>query len=187
MRHFVSNLENYLNRDLALLRKGDAISVKLHPNLIARGWTGGTFVRWVDDGTGDHAVDLANGLAAGYIPFGSDETGDRYTSIAGQNQRYGYATMCFGGAFFYTKIYERETYQSRNGGPTAYLTYQANQPMYVSENGILTCEDESDPAVNPGGLFPDGNPIYVRFNPIGVCVVTPSTNTNNYIGIQTMM
>jgi hypothetical protein len=188
MSYFVSNLDSYLVRDLCLLRKGDSVSVKLHPTLIASGWSGGSFVRWVDDGTGDMCVRLGDGRFSGYLPFGSNETGDGFTSIFSQNQRYGYATMAFGGGIFYTRIFETQTYQARNGlsAPTA-ITYPSNAPLYVSENGKLTAEDESDIAVNPTGLFPDGDPIVIPFSAIGVCVVPPSTRTKNYIGVQTLI
>jgi hypothetical protein len=183
---FIANIEGYLTRDCSLLQKGDSIPVKLSSSLARRGWTGGTFVRWVDDGTGDPCVTLANGLFCAFLPFGSDEVGDRYTAMTRQNPTYRYATAYFGGNFMATTSYERYTYGSRNGpGPLVPLVYAPQQILYVSENGLITNEDESDPAVNPGGLFPDGSPILVPFLNFGICSLQPMDKNNNRLFVLT--
>lgn len=181
----MAGLYDSLTRDLVPLHKGDSITVKIASSLAASGWEGGTFVRWTDDGSGELTVTIANGLYCGFLPFGSEETGDGYASITGQNTHYKYATMFFGGNVFYTRVYETETYDSRNGGPYAALTYTPNQALYISENGKITNQDESDPAVNPGGLFPDGTPITVPFVFFGTVAVPPSSASRNYLGVQT--
>jgi hypothetical protein len=55
----------------------------------------------------------------------------------------------------------------------------------VSENGLLTNEDESDIAVNPGHTFPDGSPIIERFNNWWYVMLTPCSGLNNYLGVTT--
>lgn len=189
----MAGLRDSLTRDLVALHKGDSFTVKIYDG-VATGnvvnmrdaWDGGQFVRWFDDGSGDLTVTLANGVYCGFTPFGSAELGDKFTSISDSDITYDKVVMYFGGNIFYTRTYETETYVSRNGlGPFAALTYTANQSLYVSENGKITNEDESDLAINPTGNFPDGTPITVPFVFFGVCAVPPSTATNNYIGVQT--
>lgn len=183
----MAGLFDTLTRDLVVLYKGDSITVNLDADLDASGWAGGQFVRWVDSGTGFLTVTLANGVFCGFLPFGSNESGDGYTAITGQNQTYNYATMFFGGNVFYTRTYETETYLSRHGmEPYNPLTYTANQVLYVSENGKITNQDESDLAVNPGGLFPDGSPITSSFAYFGVVAVPPSSATRHYICVQAL-
>ena len=149
---------------------------------------GGTFVRWIDDGSGDLTVTKANGVYCGFIAFGSSESGDQLTALTNQNTHYRYAILNFGGNVIYTRTYERFTYQSRHGlTPPTPLVYTANQALYVSENGKMTTEDESDPAVQgiPVPVFPDGSPIVVRFVFFGVCAVPPSSATSDFIAVQT--
>lgn len=181
----MAGLYDSLTRDLVLLHKGDSITPTIDADMAAAGWAGGTFVRWIDAGTGELTVTIANGVYCGFAPFGSDESGDGFTAITGQNPRYKYVTMYFGGNVFYTRTYETETYESRHGGAYAALTYTANQALYISENGKITNQDESDVAVNPGHTFPDGTPIVVPFVFFGVVAVVPSAATRNYIAVQT--
>lgn len=181
----ITNLADALNRDCVLIKKGDSVTVKVEASLAALGWVGGTFFRWVDDGSGEPCLGLSYGVAAGYAVFGSGEEGDQYTSLTGQNTRYSYVNLFYGNAIFATRNFERHTYASRNGvGPLVPLTYKFNGLVYVSENGLLTTEDESDPAVNAGGLFPDGEPITAPFSPVGVCAVTPQAQAKGYLFAQ---
>ncbi len=184
----ISNLLNYLNRDYCALHKGDSIPIKISAELAASGWAGGQFVRWIDDGSGEMCCSLADGRYCGFIPFGSDESGDQFTAITTSNTTYRWATLFFGGNVGYTQSYERYTYESRNGaGPLVALTYNVQQVLYVSENGKVTTENESDPGVNPGLLFPDGQPITpFSFFFFGICMVPPhAVKTKGYLGIQT--
>lgn len=168
-----------------MFHKGDTMPIKISAALAARGWVGGSFVRWVDDGSGEPCVDIANGTYCGFFPFGSNESADQYTAITQSNPKYKIASMFFGGNFLATISYERYTYASRHAGPLVPLVYKVQQFLYVSENGLLTNEDESAPAVNPGGLFPDGTPITTPFLYFGICSLPPSAVTNNYLYCQT--
>lgn len=182
----MAGLYDKLTRDLVLLHKGDSITVKIDAALAASGWEGGQFARWTDDGSGELCVTIANGEYCGFMPFGSAETGDRYTSLTDSDVTYDKLVLYFGGNIFYTRVYETETYISRNGlGPTAYLTYEPNQKLYVSENGKITNQDESDLAVNPTGNFPDGTPITEAFQFFGIVAVPPSSATRDYLAVQT--
>mgnify|MGYP000908261228 CR=1 FL=1 len=185
MTTVIYNLEGYLNRDVALFHRGDSATFKVSAAAAAAGWSGGTFMKWVDDGSGEPTLGIADGRYCGFAAFGSDEPGDRFTAMTGQNPHYRYAALYFGGNFLATRTYEKYTYASRHSGPLVPLSYHAQQFLYVSENGKLTPEDESDVAVNASGEFPDGSPITERFLFFGLCAVPPSSKTNGYVYVQT--
>lgn len=182
----MTGLRDYLNRDLAFLHKGDTITAKITPALAAIGWSGGQFARWVDDGSGEFTLDIADGRYCGFFGFGSDESADQFTAMTNQNTTYDYVVLFFGGNVCYTRTYEVYGYMARHSlGPVVPLVYEANQALYISENGKITNEDESDTALFPIHTFPDGSPIVARFVFFGICGVPPSTASLNYIGIQT--
>ena len=182
---FIVNQKNYLrSRDCAIFRKSESITIKVSDAMVKRGWAGGSFVRWVNDGTGDPCVDIGNGTYCGFVPFGSNEVADQYTAMTNQNPTYKYVVLFFGGNLMGTISYEKYTYLSRHSGPLVPLVYNANDFLYVSENGLITNQDESNSAVNPGGLFPDGSPILTPFTNFGVCAVPPVEQTDNYIIAQ---
>ena len=191
MPGYISNLVNYANRQLVILHKGDTMPVQITSDLAAAGWLGGQFVRWVADpaGSGQPTLDIADGRYCGFFAFGSNEPADQFTSMTGQNTRYRYISLFFGGNMFYTSTYETYGYVARHGGPLVPLTYTPNNPLYVSENGKITSEDESDMVVFGGPIpnhtFPDGSPILSRFVFFGSCVAAPTAAMNNYLGVQT--
>lgn len=184
---FFANLNSYTaQRQLSILHKGDSMPMKIDAAMASKGWVGGTFVRWVDDGSGEPCVTIADGRYCGFTPWGSNEPADRYTAITQTNPTYKYITMFYGGNFFATSSFERYTYISRHGGgPLVPLVYSPQDFLYVSENGLITNQDESNPAVNPGGLFPDGSPIVVPFLYFGLCAVPPSSLTDGRLFAQT--
>lgn len=182
----MAGLREILNRDLVFYHKGDTITPAVSADLAARGWAGGEFARWVDAGNGELTVDIADGRYCGFFGFGSDESGDQYTAITGQNTHYRYATVFFGGNVIYTRTYETIGYLGRNGlGPATPLVYEPNQHLYISENGRITNEDESDTILFPVHTFPDGSPITVPFVFFGIVSVPPSAASLNYLGVQT--
>lgn len=189
MGSYINNLLNYQNRDLVILHKGDTIPVQITDSLAAAGWQGGQFCRWVTDPSGQPTVDIADGRYCAFFPFGSNELGDQLTSMTTQNVTYKYATIFFGGNIFYTSVYEVYGYEARHGGPLVPLVYIPNNPLYISENGKITCEDESNMIVFGGPLpnhtFPNGDPITSRFVFFGSCVTPPAASTNQYLAVQT--
>jgi hypothetical protein len=182
----ITNLRPYIvTRDCSIFHKGDSMPMRINAAMAARGWRGGTFVRWIDDGTGDPCVTIADGRYCGFTPWGSNETADQYTSMTQTFPRNLFITLLFGGNYLATSTFETQTYAARHGGPPAALVYTAQQFLYVSENGLITNQDESDIAVNPGHLFPDGTPIVDRFLYFGIVSVPPSALTENRILVQT--
>lgn len=182
----IFNLDGYLSRQCAIFHKGDTMPIRISASLAASGWLGGQFVKWIDDGSGQPVVAMADGRYCGFMPFGSSEPSDQYTAMTNQNPLYKYVVMFFGGNYAATTTNERYTYTSRHGGgPLVPLVYNSQDFLYVSENGKLTNQDESNPLVNPGGLFPDGSPILVPFLQFGICAVPPSAATKDYLHMQT--
>ena len=97
-----------------------------------------------------------------------------------------YITLLFGGNYLATVSFETQSYLARHGlAPHTPLVYAPQQFLYVSENGLITNQDESDVAVNPGHLFPDGTPIVVRFLYFGIVSLPPSSATRGRLYCQT--
>jgi hypothetical protein len=183
----IVGLNDYNNRDLAILHKGDTIAATITDEMSASGWSGGQFGRWVDNGSGQPCLAIADGRYCGFFAFGSNELGDEWTAITNQNTTYDYVVLFFGGNVFYTRTYERYGYLARNGlGPMTPLVYTPQDALFISENGKITTENESDFAIFPPHNFPDGTPVPAdSFVFFGVCVVPPSSANNNYICVQT--
>ena len=183
----IMGLPDNLNRDLVILHKGDTVTTSVDADAIASGWSGGQFLRWVDAGTGQPVLTVANGRYCGFAAFGSNEAADQWTGLTKQNIVYGYVVLVFGGNFFYTRTFETYGYMARHGlGPATLLVYEPQMKLYVSENGKITPENESDQATYPAHNFSDGSPIpdndFVFF---GICAVPPSTASKNYMAVQT--
>ena len=172
--------------DLIMVHRGDSMPAKIADLLINSGWLGGQFCRWVDGGDGQPTIDMADGRYCGLFPFGSREVVDKHTAIEYTPTEYGVTTFNFGGNFVYTRIYERYGYLARHSlGPMIPLVYKANQSLYVSENGKITNEDESNFVIFPVHTFPNGEPILVPFIFFGIVAVVPYSTTNQYMGVQT--
>ena len=181
-----TNLLSTLNRDLVVQRKGVTVPVKIDSSLIASGWQGGQLGRWVDDPTGDPTVSIADGRYAGIFLWGSNETADQYTSMTDSFRRYGYTVLLWSSNWFYTRVYERYGYMARHSlGPNVPLVYNPGEAIFVSENGKITKENESDFSLYPPHSFPNGDPIVVPFNNFGFLATAPKPATNDYISVQT--
>ena len=175
-----------LARDLVLMVKGDSFTVQIANGFDAEGWPGGQFVKYTTPVGGFPTVTKADGRYCGFMIFGSNEQADQFTSMTQQNVVYSYATLQFGGNVFYTRTYEEFGYLARNGlGPMVPLVYTPNQFLYISENGKITNENESDQALFPPHNFPDGTPVPDNsFIAFGLCFAPPQPATNFYIGCQ---
>jgi len=176
-----------LSRDLVILYKGDTITAQVRDDMAAAGWAGGQFGRWVVDASGFPTLALADGRYCGFFLFGSSEAGDQYTAMTEQNPHYKYVVLGFGGNVFYTRTFEQYGYLARHGlGPMVPLSYEPQQILYVSENGKITPENESDLATYGIHNFPDGTPVPdMSFTFFGICAVPPMAKTNQYMCIQT--
>lgn len=175
-----------LARDLVLMVKGDSFTVQVADELAQTGWAGGQFVKYTTPVGGFPTVNQADGRYCGFFIFGSDEQADQFTSMTQQNTLYNYAVLQFGGNVFYTRTFEELGYLARNGlGPAVPLVYTPNQFLYISENGKITNENESDQALFPAHNFPDGSPVVDNsFIAFGLCFCPPGPVTRGYIGCQ---
>lgn len=135
--------EIFRSRDLIVFFKTATFAAEVTENAASRGWVGGQFFQWVQP-TGDRfLVDFSDGLYGGFALFGSDESGDEYTSMTRNQPTYRYVVLAAGGSLVATSTYERYTYASRvGGGPLVSLVYNASDRLTVSLNGKLTKEDE---------------------------------------------
>lgn len=179
------NLINRLNRQFVYLKPGNTLSAQASTAMLASGWLGGQFARWVDNGSGELCLDIADGRWVGYLPVGSAEVGDKWVSMSTAARTYGVVTLMYDSCLFYTSTYETIGYIERHGGAPAPLTYTSQCPLYISENGKITTEDESDLVTYGAHNFPSGTAVSQgQFNSIGVCSVPPGTATNQYLGVH---
>lgn len=165
-------------RDLTLFVKGDSQTVAVSQAMVDLGWPGGQGVQWVaSGGVDERVVTFSTGLYGGFLIWGSDEVGDRYTANTRQQPHYRYATMYSGGCLISTTSYERYTYASRIAGPLVPLVYQAQDILYLSKRGLWTKEDE---------MTLSGDPLAPAFY-TGFVAQVPKLRNNFNLGIQTGM
>lgn len=166
------------SRDCVVFFKGDTQTVVVSQAMVSGGWPGGQGVQWVDSASDERVVTYSGGLYGGFLVWGSDEDGDRFTAITRQQPHYRYATMFSGGCLISTSSYERYTYASRiGGGPLVPLVYQVQDILYLSLRGLWTKEDE---------LSLSGSPLAPAFF-TGFVAQIPKPSNRNYLGIQTSM
>lgn len=175
---FIQNSSPDASGDVELLIGSDRFPVVTGPTMRTNGWRGGTFVAYAV-GAEDFTVEVSDGNATcGFILFQSEDynltpplgTGpgspENFLSHQFRNPTGGnnIATACSGGARAYFKVYETVALTAggtRTGGP---ITYVLNEPLKVSENGLL-CND-SDVNLAAAGVT---TPIVV-----GMVSATPS-------------
>lgn len=166
------------SRDCVVFFKGDTQTVAVDPAMVSGGWPGGQGVQWVSSASDERVVTYSNGLYGGFLVWGSDEDGDKYTAITRQQPTYRYATMFSGGCLISTSSYERYTYASRTGGgPLVPLVYQAQDILYLSIRGLWTKEDE---------MTLSGSPFAPAFF-TGFVAQIPKASNRFFLGIQTSM
>jgi hypothetical protein len=180
--------------DVELMFPGDRFPVLCGPDLLAAGWRGGQFVRYVT-GNYDFTVEVSDGNeAAGFLLFQSEKyeplqpgsfgvspdeavgspenwLSHQYRAgVGGQNV----ATMISGGTRALFKLFETTALTgagTRTGGP---ITYSLNESLKVSENGLL-CNDSN------GNLAAAGvtTPLVV-----GIVSAVPSSRNGGRLGID---
>lgn len=163
-------------RDCVILVKGDAYPVAIDDNLAINGWKGGQAVQWTSSPKDEFLVTYSDGLYAGFMLWGSDESSDQYTAMSRNQPVYRFATVGAGGWQILTTSYERYTYASRvGGGPLVPIDYQESDRLLFSLNGFWTKEDEWTLSGDPRAP----NSYY-----IGFVSQAPTILTNFYMGIQ---
>jgi len=166
------------SRDCEVYFKGDTQTVAVDAAMVAGGWPGGQGVQWATSTLDERVVTYSNGLYGGFLVWGSDEDGDKFTSITRQQPQYRYATLFSGGCLISTSSYERYTYASRVGpGPLVPLVYQAQDILYLSLRGLWTKQDE---------MSLSGHPLAPAFF-TGFVAQVPKASNRFFLGIQTSM
>lgn len=174
------------NPDVMIVNGGTSLTMRMSQEFLSRNFAGGTYLRWVDAYNDIEAqMDCADGRYAGFVLFGDPDAGQPYTSYQNQAKLTQYATLVSGNCFVWTKQYETLGFDARNGlGPETPLVYTAGMALYVSENGKITNENESDQTLFPSHTtYPNGDPMGDNAQ-LGYCVVPPSDATQSYMLIQ---
>lgn len=165
------------SRDCVVLFKGDAYFCEIADSLAATGWPGGQGVKWSPNAKDGFFVEQSDGLYAGFLLWGSDESGDRYTGLTQNQVVYKFGTLCAGGWLIMTSSYERYTWASRQGpGPLVEIDYKESDRLVFSNRGLWTKEDEW----SLSGDLRAPNDYY-----IGFVVQAPNAENDYFLTIQT--
>jgi len=165
------------NRDCIILKKGGAIPVSITDVLARGGWQGGQGCQWAGSNKDELLVTYSDGLYAGFLLWGSNETADKFTAMTMNQPVYHQAVIGVGGWMISTVSYEKYTWNSRNGiGPPGVLIdYHASDRLLFSLRGYWTKEDEWTLALDPrrpNAYF------------IGFVSQAPSPVTKDYMTVQ---
>ena len=171
--------EIFRSRDCICFFYGDRQTVTVDQAMVTSGWPGGQGVQWVNapSGVDDRIVTYSKGLYGGFLIWGSDEIGDKFTAITRQQPYWRYATMFSGGCLMSTTSYEKYTYASRIAGPLVPLVYSPNDVLYFSLRGLWTKEDE---------LTLSADPLAPAFF-TGFVAQVPKASNVYFMGIQTSL
>jgi len=185
---FIQNSDPSVVLDVELQFPGDRYPVNVGPILRRAGWRGGIFVQYVAGPT-DFTVEVSDGnTVAGFLLFQSENyaltrpygTGPgspenwisrQFRNPTGANN---VATMISGGTRAYFRVFETVALTgagTRTGGP---ITYALNDPLKVSENGLL-CNDSDVNLAAAGVTDP---------KVVGIVSAVPSARNDNRLGID---
>jgi hypothetical protein len=164
------------NRECVTLFRGDAYFCEVSDALAASGWHGGQGVQWSADPADGFFVTNSDGYYAGFMLWGSDESGDDHTAMTRNQIYYKFGTLCAGGWLIMTTSVERYTWASRQIGPLVEITYAESDRLVFSLRGYWTKEDE---------FTLSGDPRAPNNYYIGFVVQVPSESNGHYMTIQT--
>jgi len=169
--------EFFRSRDVTMFSRDDSTTVVVSSAMASGGWPGGQGVQWVNSSEDALVVTYSHGPFAGFLVWGHDEVGDRYTGMTQNQPHYRFATMFFGSVILSTASFEQYTLASRLVGPLVPLVYDVNEPLYFSLRGLFTNEDELTATVDPEAPSPI----------VGYVAQVPKAVNNSHLGIQTAM
>lgn len=167
--------EVFRTRDCIILARGDTYTVAVDQAMVTNGWSGGQGVKWAVADPSTPTVTHSDGLYAGFLLWGSDESSDQYTAMTRQYPTYRYAVIGAGGWLIMTTSFEKYTWASRQGGPLVPLVYNASDRLTFSLRGYFTKEDEWTLANDPR----KPNNYYIAF-----VAQAPRPLTKDYMTIQ---
>lgn len=165
-------------RDVVVLHKDKTITARISPSMVQNGWPGGQGVHWAASTSDDFSVDFSDGLQAGFLLWGSDESSDQFISYVGNQSKYEFAVVCSGEWLISTSTFERYTLQSRLVPPLVENTFVPGEHLYFSLRGYFTSQDEWTISGDPRA--PNGNWV-------GTVIQAPSSINNNYLMLQTIL
>jgi len=185
---------NFTNQrlDVNILQKGQHSPVELGPTIRASGWRGGTFVTYAgpnaptivpmgNTGKMLGIVEISTGVSTcGFLLYASTTniSDDPEFMSSYAPEQTGVASVCRNLGKYKFWFYETQpvAYRTAGTGP-ATLTYALNGTLYVSSDGLLTCEQETI-----GGKSAQA---------VGKCFHTPQTevlhaglNVGAYVGLD---
>jgi len=179
-----------LREDVTMMLTGDTFPVTVGPLLRSSGWRGGTWVRYITppDDVEEFVVEQSDGNAAtGFLLFPSESytpgeewgavnnfTGAQLRTDAGAVYGASTVTIIAGGGRMLFRVFETvpiDVFGVRSAGS---ITYSLNEPLKVSENGLL-CND-SDARMALAGV---AQPLTV-----GVCCAIPRPQNNFALGLD---
>ncbi len=169
--------EIFRSRDCIVFEKDDSFTVAVDEAMVAAGWPGGQGVQWVGSAKDEFIVSFSRGQFGGFLVWGSDEEGDDFVASTRNQPHYRFATMFAGAVLLATSSFERYTYASRQVHPLVPLTYNVNDPLYLSLRGLWTKEDELAAIGDPDAPAPIA----------GYVAQMPKSLNNFYLGIQAAM
>lgn len=175
--------------DVELMFPGDRFPVVAGPTLLSTGWRGGLFVRYVT-GTEDFTVEVSNGNeVAGFLLFqseryeplipgsdgvspnqvvGSPENWIAHQYLAGRGGQ-NVTTLISGGTRAFFKVFETTALTGGGTRTGGLLTYTPNEPLKISENGLL-CNDSDGNLAAAGVTTPQV---------VGIVSAAPSARNGN--------
>lgn len=169
--------EIFRTRDMVLFFKDDTTPVVVSDNMVQQGWPGGQGVMYVESSVDEFLVDFSDGRFGGFLLWGSDEEGDDFTAMTRNQLTYEFGTFLSGATLFATSTFEKFTLASRLTPPLVPLTYVANDPLFLSNRGFWTNEDEATILALP----------HAPNEISGFVSQVPKSLNNFYLGIQTTM
>lgn len=167
----------FRDRDVIIFDKGLALTANIDQTMVSSGWMGGTGVQYTTPQNEEPYITFSNGIGAGFLLWGSNESADQYTAMTENQLTYAFAVFGIGAWLISTATYEVYTYESRTGGgPLVPLVYNASDRLLFSLRGLWTKEDEWTLSGDPRAP----NTFYV-----GYVAQIAAASWNNYLTIQT--
>lgn len=145
------------DNDLDVLKQGDKFTATAGPILRSTGWRAGQWLQYASvqvPPVSEFTMEASTGIfTTGFVLYGSEDYSDprrstyrNYTSYQNKSNLPSVAagasvvTLIVGGGRFLFRLYETvalDAFGVRAGGPAV---YNVNEPLKISENGIL-CQD----------------------------------------------
>tara|TARA_B100000424_G_scaffold156512_1_gene119644 strand:- start:509 stop:1075 length:567 start_codon:yes stop_codon:yes gene_type:complete len=165
--------------NLDIIRNGDRFAVTIGPILRSERWKGGTWVKYVADhsNTDSFTVERSDGVySCGFVIYGSEDytnarqstyrnfTSYQNTSVMANALGTATLTLVAGGGRFLFKDFEQFNLDG-NGDRTVPATYQLNEELKVSENGLLCNDGDVRLLAKTGGA---------KTLIVGICCLVPT-------------